>query len=237
VLVAGFDERDGIESPAFLWFGAAMTVAFSFAGIMLIRYKAVADRFYQALDRDLLGFFCALFLFIHVIEQAHVLHVIGLGLERLIGLGESAGPASVLWGAAVFSSVTDNIPLAAMLANILQGLVTAPDSPLWWSVVFGANLGGNLTPIGSASTLVAVTIIHKHGLAMIFGRFVKIAFVHALMQLVLATATCWSLPEVHDALGEGEGRTSECRVAELDMGVQRRPDGRGMTARRDIRDS
>jgi Na+/H+ antiporter NhaD/arsenite permease-like protein len=28
-------------------------------------------------------------------------------------------------------------------------------------VIFGANLGGNITPIGSASTLVAVTVIHK----------------------------------------------------------------------------
>ena len=210
VLVAGFDERDGIESPAFFWFGAVMMLAFigviastsvlpyirdlgmgyvalSIAGIMLLRYKAVADRFYQALDWDLLGFFCALFLFIHVIEQAQVLHVIGLGMEQLIGLGPQGGPAAVLWGAALFSSVTDNIPLAAMLANILQDLDTPSDSPLWWSVVFGANLGGNLTPIGSASTLVAVTIMHKHELKVTFGGFVKLAYVYALIQLVLAT--------------------------------------------------
>ena len=209
-LVAGFDERDGIESPAFFWFGAVMTLAFigviastsvlpyirdlgmgyvalSFAGIMLIRFKAVADRFYQALDWDLLVFFCALFLFIHVIEQAQVLQVIGLGIEQLIGLGPQGGPAAVLWAAAVFSSVTDNIPLAAMLANILQDLDTPSDSPLWWSVVFGANLGGNLTPIGSASTLVAVTIMHKHELKVTFGGFVKLAFVYAMVQLVLAT--------------------------------------------------
>lgn len=46
---------------------------------------------------------------------------------------------------------------------------------LWWSVVFGANLGGNLTAIGSASTLVAVTIIHKNDSAMPLGRFIKLA--------------------------------------------------------------
>jgi Na+/H+ antiporter NhaD/arsenite permease-like protein len=54
-------------------------------------------------------------------------------------------------------------------------------------VVFGANLGGNITPIGSASTLVAVTIIHKHKLEMTFvGFFVKAA-PYAAVQLVLAT--------------------------------------------------
>lgn len=35
------------------------------------------------------------------------------------------------------------------------------DSCYWWAVIFGANLGGNIIPIGSASTLVAFTIIHK----------------------------------------------------------------------------
>ena len=84
--------------------------------------------------------------------------------------------------------MTDNIPLAAMLANILRGLGTEPDSPLWWSVVFGANLGGNLTPIGSASTVVAVTVMNKNGLGVSFGGFVKKAAPFAAIQLAIAVA-------------------------------------------------
>ncbi len=209
-LVAGFDENDGIESRGFFWFGAIMTlcfigviatasilpgikelgmgyVALGFATIMLVRYKSTADRFYQAIDWDLIGFFIGLFLFISVIEEAQVLGVIGVGLEHLVGLGPLAGTAAVLVGAALFSSVTDNIPLAAMLANILQGMGTPGDSPLWWAVIFGANLGGNLTPIGSASTLVAVTIMHKEKLPMGFGTFVRAAAIYAVMQILLAT--------------------------------------------------
>ena len=53
-------------------------------------------------------------------------------------------------------------------------------------MIFGANLGGNLTPIGSASTLVAVTIIHKHGLVLSFSGFVKIALPYAVLQIILA---------------------------------------------------
>ncbi len=90
--------------------------------------------------------------------------------------------------AAVASSVTDNIPLAAMLAKILGGLELASDSPFWWAVVFGANLGGNITPIGSASTLVAVTIIHKNKLPLSFVAFVKAAVPFAALQLALAAA-------------------------------------------------
>ena len=54
-------------------------------------------------------------------------------------------------------------------------------------MVFGANLGGNLTPIGSASTLVAVTIMHKHELGVGFMGFVKRALPFAVAQLALAT--------------------------------------------------
>lgn len=213
-LVAGFDENDGVESPVFFWFGACMLVAFigviasasvlpwisdlkmgyvalSFGLIMLLRFKAVADKFYQAIDWDLLAFFACLFVVINVMEHAQVLHMIGHGLEGIIGLGDVLGAGSILVTSAAASSVTDNIPLAAMLAQILgENAVIAgdPDSRFWWSVIFGANLGGNLTPIGSASTLVAVTIIHKHGLPMPFVRFVRLALPYALVQLVLATA-------------------------------------------------
>ncbi len=208
--VAGFDENDGIESRGFFWFGTVMTgffilviattsalpgisnlgmgfVALSFAVIMLVRFKAEVDQFYKALDWDLLAFFAGLFIVINVMEHARVLDLIGKGLEKVIAMGDVAGTGAVLISAAVFSSVTDNIPLAAILAKILGNLGTPSDSALWWSVVFGANLGGNLTPIGSASTLVAVTIMHKHKLPMSFAAFVKAAIPFAGIQLALAT--------------------------------------------------
>ena len=78
-----------------------------------------------------------------------------------------------------------------MLAKILaavEGVGTDSSSPVWWAVIFGANLGGNLTPIGSASTLVAVTIIHKNDLPMSFAGFVKIALPYAIVQIVVAAA-------------------------------------------------
>ncbi len=211
-LVAGFDEKEGVESTGFFFFGALMMalfiatvasashlpvikdlglgyVALAFGGIMLIRFKATADRFYKAIDWDLLAFFACLFAVINVMEHAQVLTLIGTWIAPIIGMGDAAGPSALLVAAAGASSVTDNIPLAAMLAKILSGMpemAGSPDSPFWWAVIFGANLGGNLTPIGSASTLVAVTIIHKQGLRLPFATFVKTALPYALLHLVLA---------------------------------------------------
>ena len=209
--VAGFDENDGIETWGLFWFGALMLILFiltiattsvlpvisnlqmgfvalAFASVMLLLYRSEADQFYRSLDWDLLGFFMALFVVINVMEHAQVLDWIGSVLAPVVAWGEVAGSTTILLAAAVFSSVTDNIPLAAMLAKILDNLGTPHDSSLWWSVIFGANLGGNITPIGSASTLVAVTIIHRHKLPLSFSKFVKLALPFAIVQILMATA-------------------------------------------------
>ena len=102
-------------------------------------------------------------------------------------MGPKLGGGLLLVSSAFASSVTDNIPLAAVLSNSLNSMGIADDSGMWWSVIFGANLGGNLTPIGSASTLVAVTIMHKHDLRISFMGFVKKALPFAVLHIALAT--------------------------------------------------
>ncbi len=152
--VAGFDENDGLGSQKFFWFGTIMTglfilamatasitpyihelglgyVALAFAAIMLTCYKATADRFYQAIDWDLLAFFGCLVIVINKMEHALVLEAIGEFIKPNLALGELAGTAVLLVVSAIASSVTDNIPLAAMLAKILGGMNLSPHSPYW----------------------------------------------------------------------------------------------------------
>ncbi len=218
-LISTFDERDGIDSMRFFWFSAGMLAAFiiciaassvleyplgmgavamAFGIIMLARYKSTVDRFYRALDWDLLLFFIFLFIVINVMEHAHVLALIGHVVEDMISMNDTLsglGTAATLVSAAAFSAVTDNIPLAAMLAKILAQLPDLGDSRLWWSVIFGANLGGNITPIGSASTVVAVTLMHKHGAPMPFAKFVRDAAGFAALHIALAVMyVLWIVP-------------------------------------------
>ena len=209
-LVQTFDENDGVHSLGFFYFSALSLVvlialfatasfiplleelglgfiALTFGLLILWVYRHEVDRFFSGLDWDLIWFFMTLFVVINTMEHAKVLGLIGVQIKSIIDLGPNLGSAGLMWCASLASSVTDNIPLSAVLAKILSAKGTPVDSQLWWSVIFGANLGGNLTPIGSASTLVAVTIIHKQGLKLTFAGFVKAALPFALLQLALAT--------------------------------------------------
>jgi Na+/H+ antiporter NhaD/arsenite permease-like protein len=211
-LVDSFDESEGIPSKNFFWFSIASLacfiltlscqsalpwgldqlgmgfVALFFAGVVLIAYKNEVDKFYSAVDWDLLAFFAALFVVINAMEHALVLDLIGDGIAAVLKLPEKIASSVLLGSSAVASSVTDNIPLAAMLAKILKGMETSPDSPYWWCVIFGANLGGNISPIGSASTVVAMTIIARQKIQLSFVGFVKLAVPFAIMQIIIATA-------------------------------------------------
>ena len=210
-MVDSFDPSESIPSKRFFWFSVGALgmfiaclagqsalpfgleklemgfVALFFAGAVLLAYRNEVDKFYSAVDWDLLAFFASLFVVIHVMEHAQVLNVIGKGIASLLELKSPFNSVVLLSSSAVASSVTDNIPLAAMLAQILGNLGTAQDSPFWWCVVFGANLGGNITPIGSASTVVAMTIIHRQKLNLTFGGFVKAAVPFAAVQIAIAT--------------------------------------------------
>jgi len=209
-LVSTFDETEGIPSERFFWFAVTVLVLFIatlalqqqlpwnldklgmgfvalfFAGVMLMAYKHEVDKFYAAIDWDLLAFFAGLFVVINLMEHAKVLDLIGEGIAAILALPEAIASGLLLVSSAVASSVTDNIPLAAMLAKILKARGEPSTSSYWWCVIFGANLGGNITPIGSASTVVAMTLIHRQKLDLTFVGFVKLAALFALMQIILA---------------------------------------------------
>lgn len=210
VLVDSFDETESIPSPRFFWFSVIVLILFIaclagqaylpwgldrlemgfvalfFAGVVLLAYRHDVDKFYAAVDWDLLAFFASLFVVINVMEHAQVLGMIGTGIARMLELPAAAASGILLVASAVASSVTDNIPLAAMLAQILSALDTPTESPFWWCVILGSNLGGNITPIGSASTVVAMTIIHRQKLECSFVGFVKAAVPFAVVQIILA---------------------------------------------------
>ncbi|MEZ6058894.1 MAG: SLC13 family permease [Planctomycetaceae bacterium] len=213
-LVSSFDPSESVPSSRFFAFSIAALagfiaalagqsalpfglnelgmgfVALFFAGVVLLAYKHEVNKFYSAVDWDLLAFFAALFVVIHVMEHARVLAVIGDGIAYLLKWPRPLDSSVLLVSSAAASSVTDNIPLAAMLAQILGNMQppTPSDSPYWWCVIFGANLGGNITPIGSASTVVAMTIINRQKLGLTFLDFVKTAVPFAAMQILLAVA-------------------------------------------------
>ena len=178
------------QIPILKDFGIEVVAMLAATFMMLLHAKDV-EHDLERVEWSLVFFFVGLFTIIGVLERAGVLLMIG---DLLNGLTTKTGSIGLMWFTALFSSVTDNIPLAAMLAKIFgptPEAAAAVARDQWWAIVFGANLGGNITPIGSASTVVACTIMKKHNIKITFMGFVKIGGVFALAQLILASGYLW----------------------------------------------
>ena len=173
-------------------------IAISGATIMLVIYPTDVEGVLNEVEWTLVLFFIGLFALLGVMAKADVLAMIGEWLESPLSSGPYRGPIAMMWSSAFFSGLTDNIPLAAVLAKVLGGFqseILNPDYAwfanyghmLWWALIFGAGLGGNFTPIGSASTVVAIGILKKEGHNITFMQYVKIGAIVVLVQLALAT--------------------------------------------------
>ncbi|MBU1922677.1 MAG: hypothetical protein KJ710_00200 [Candidatus Omnitrophica bacterium] len=85
----------------------------------------------------------------------HMLAACGNNLDLLI--------SAILWISAIGSSVLDNVVLVAAFIPVVQGFqnLNINLQPLWWALLFGGCLGGNITLIGSTANIVAIGIVEK----------------------------------------------------------------------------
>ncbi len=78
---------------------------------------------------------------------------------------------TILWIAAIGSSILDNVVLVAALIPVIQSFqeIGMRVEPLWWAILFGGCFGGNITLVGSTANIVALGILEK-------DRNIKITF-------------------------------------------------------------
>lgn len=85
---------------------------------------------------------------------------------------------------AVGSAFVDNVVFVAAFVPVVRELQA---TPLWWALLFGACLGGNMTVIGSAANIIAAGMLekrHRHGIN--FLRWLKVGVVVGIVTCLVA---------------------------------------------------
>ncbi|GAA4464788.1 ArsB/NhaD family transporter [Novipirellula rosea] len=160
------------------------TAALLFAG------KGVEDAIHKV-NWTVILFFMGLFVIIGCVKQTGAL---GWVAEQVIALSDNELSLLVpLLGifSAVASSIVDNIPVAATLIPIVQDISgdAVPAEPLWWTLIICCNLGGNGTPIGSISCVIAIYALKREaGVHIGWGTFLKLGGSIMLVQVAGAIA-------------------------------------------------
>ncbi|MHC4550567.1 MAG: ArsB/NhaD family transporter [Planctomycetota bacterium] len=161
-------------------------VAFLGATVMLVLRPKAVEEALRKVEWSLVFFFVGLFILVGICghEQVGVLAGMGKGVQWLIDHTGAFASAILVWATGILSGLTDNVPLAAMLGQMLPP-ETAPD--VWWAAIIGGNLGGNITPIGSAAVVVGVTLMRREGIRITFTGFMRTAAPFAIVQLLIGS--------------------------------------------------
>jgi Na+/H+ antiporter NhaD/arsenite permease-like protein len=131
-------------------------------------------------------FFTGLFLIVGCVEATGALEQLATLVVSLAGTSPTRLiPVITLFSAAT-SAIVDNIPVAATLIPIVDNIknMGVPQEPLWWSLVLGSNLGGNGTPIGSISCVIALhTLKREANITVGWGEFIRLGGAIMLVQV------------------------------------------------------
>lgn len=194
--VMALNEREAIQDPQLLVRGLAVlgavivafvahtfihveptAVAILGAGLLILLSRASPSDFLAEVEWDSLAFFAGLFIMVGALVKTGV---IGNIAEFL--LAETHGRlllASMVLtgGSAVLSGIVDNIPFVTAAAPIVHQLVQetpgAHGGVLYWSLLLGADLGGNLTAIGASANVVTIGVAKRNGYKISFWEFTK----------------------------------------------------------------
>ncbi len=153
------------------------TAALLFAG------KSVEDAIAKV-NWTVILFFTGLFVIIACVEATGALNRLAEIVVALSGQRPMLLVPILTTFSSVASAIVDNIPVAATLIPIVRH-IGGPAEPLWWSLVLGCNLGGNATPIGSISCVIALHTLHKEAHVRVgWGEFLKIGGTIMVLQTI-----------------------------------------------------
>lgn len=99
----------------------------------------------------------------------------------------------ITWMSVIFSAFIDNIPYVATMLPVVQGIALAlgiDPTLLYFGLLSGATLGGNLTPIGASANIAGIGILRKEGYEVKNSDFFKIGVPLTLAAIIPAYIYC-----------------------------------------------
>ena len=162
-------------------------VALSGGFAMMIIQTREPQGVLREIDWSTILFLAGLFVMINGLNVIGVIDFLALQLSGFIGTNPLGASIRLMWLSGIISSIVDNIPLSTSLAPINKTMVTDSSLKLlWWGLVIGANLGGNMTPIGSPSNVITIGISEQEGYPISFNMFLQLGLKLTLMYFFIS---------------------------------------------------
>lgn len=100
----------------------------------------------------------------------------------------------ITFGSVFLSSFIDNIPYVATMLPVVSQIATTANAPiylLYFGLLSGATLGGNLTPIGASANITTIAILKKEGYNVKLKDYFKIGIPFTFAAVITGYLYIW----------------------------------------------
>lgn len=131
--------------------------------VMIWKWQRAREFIEKDVEWWTLLFFMLLFAQAGTLKYTGATDVLAKNLAAIAGSSTTVLTGIVLWISSIGSSILDNVVLVAAFIPVIQGFhgLNLNLQPLWWALLFGGCLGGNITLVGSTANIVALGIVEK----------------------------------------------------------------------------
>ena len=150
----------------------------------------------RAVDYQTLLLLFGLFLVIEGVTQAGVIDLLADVIAGVGGESKFVLYTVIVWGSVLISAFIDNIPYVATMLPVLSGIAARTGFDpclLYFGLLTGATLGGNITPIGASANITGVGILRREGYEVSFGQFARIGIPFTFVAVMGGYLLIWAL--------------------------------------------
>lgn len=150
----------------------------------------------KSIDFETIGLLLGLFLVIGGITHMGVVDAAAGLLAKMGGGNVFLIYTVIVWASVIFSAFIDNIPYVATMLPVVTGLASTlgiDSTLLYFGLLSGATLGGNMTPIGASANIAGIGILRREGYEVKTGDFCRIGIPFTLAAVIPAYIYFWVL--------------------------------------------
>ncbi|MFQ5980373.1 MAG: SLC13 family permease [Candidatus Heimdallarchaeota archaeon] len=164
-------------------------VALTGAALLLAVSGGTPEQTFEDVEWNMVFFLVGLFILIGGIEILGILDSLADAGEPFFEEDAIIGIGLAVWFSAILSAVVDNIPVSAALVAVFAKMTIEEKQQkfIYFSLVVGTNVGGNMLPIGSPANILAMSLSERSKNRITFFQFMKVGALMALIHLVIAT--------------------------------------------------
>jgi Na+/H+ antiporter NhaD/arsenite permease-like protein len=166
------------------------------AGILIVISGLEHSDYLSGVEWETLLFFAGLFVMVGALVKTGVVDELSRWATEATGGHALLTTMLILGVSFVLSGVINNVPYAATMAPIVGQLVPSMvghvhPQVLWWALVLGTDLGGNLTAVGASANVVILGIARRADSPISFSEFTRKGAIVTVISIGISAVYLW----------------------------------------------